>query len=312
MRTLPILHELPPGYFVEESPGGILVVHVDVAQRFHRLGYGPDSDGRLEESGLAGRHPMKQLDAEGERFLVRRFHHGGLLRPLTGARFLDPERPFRELCLSHELNKVGLRTPQVVAARARSASGLGWHLDVVTRRIEGSLDVGRVLGAVQRGELDVGRLGPLVCAAGRLVRALHRHGLRHADLTPRNMLVRTETMFDSEPDLWILDLDRSMLSDDPTPDDHARNLRRLWRHVERMELDRPRALRRTDYVRFLRAYDQGDGDWKALWRSIVQARARRQRWHRLGWWFDRRLGRTSTLPDDGRLFGASQPSEMRG
>ena len=137
--------------------------------RFHRLGFGPESDGRLEDSGLSGRHPMKQLDADGERFLVRSFHHGGLLRPVTGARFLDPERPFRELCLSHELNKAGLRTPQVVAARARIARGVGWYLDLVTRRVEGSLDVGRLLGSVQlmhppatlpTGEVAVvGRLG---------------------------------------------------------------------------------------------------------------------------------------------------------
>jgi len=320
VRTLPILRELPPGYFVEESPGGILALHVDVALRFHRLGFGPESDGRLEESGLSGRNPMMQLDADGERFLVRSFHHGGLLRSVTGARFLDPERPFRELCLSHTLNKAGLRTPQVVAARARVAPGAGWYLDLVTRRVEGSIDVGRVLGALQRGELSPRDVAPLVRALGRFVRALHRHGLLHADLTPRNVLATRATMFTDDPELWILDLDRSELGDGHTRDERARNLRRLWRHVERMELDRPRVLRRTDYVRFLVAYDPGDGAWKTIWRSIEKARSRRQGWHRLGWWFDRRLGRRSPLPDEGPLFSnqlaasgqVAEPSEMRG
>ena len=144
--TLPILEELPSGYFVDESPGGILALHAEVARDLHESGYGPENDGNLCRSELSGRRSLFELMAGGERFLVRRFSHGGLMRWITGERFLDPERPFRELILSSSLRKAGILTPQVIAARARPALGGGWYLDLVSRRIEDALDLGYVLG----------------------------------------------------------------------------------------------------------------------------------------------------------------------
>ena len=89
MRSLPILDEIPPGYFIEESPRGILVVAIEVARDFHEARFGPQSNATLEPSDLAGRKPLQELEVGGRRYVVRRFSHGGILRWMTGERFLD-------------------------------------------------------------------------------------------------------------------------------------------------------------------------------------------------------------------------------
>jgi len=85
--TLPILGDLPPGYFVEEAPGGVLAISIDYARGLHGLGFGPEEDGKLEDSDLHGRKPLFQFDLGDERLVLRRYNHGGLLRWATGARF---------------------------------------------------------------------------------------------------------------------------------------------------------------------------------------------------------------------------------
>ncbi len=314
VHTLRVLHELPPGYGVEESPGGILAVHVDVALGLHQLGFGPEHDGRLVASDLAGRHPLRELRLGSERFVVRSFHHGGLLRWLTGRRFLDPERPFRELILAHAMNRAGLRTPQVVAARARFRPGGGFWLDAVSRRVDDSLDVGIVLGRVQRGELAPVRARPLYRALGRLVRALHDAHVLHADLTPRNVLVERSELGSEQPALWVLDLEGSRIVEELSERDRLDNLRRLLRHVERMQRADGPFLTRTDTLRFLRAYHRTRSEgprsqkerqrWKDDWLAIEHTRRRRRVLHELGWWLDARFGRLSTLPARERNAGS--------
>lgn len=329
VHTLRVLQDLPPGFCVEEAPGGILALNVGLAAGFHACGFGPDRDGQLVESELAGRRPLHELRVGEQRFVVRSFHHGGFLRGLTGRRFLDPERPFNELILAHKLNRAGLPTPSVVAARMRYAPLFGFHLDVVSRRIEGALDVGRTLGRVQRGELEPVRVRGLYRALGRLVRAMHKRRVLHADLTPRNILVREADVSAEDPRLWVLDLDRSEILDELGERDRLDNLRRLARHLERMQRAGGDFLTRSDMLRFLLGYHGGSSErkgarargasaadrgeasvalshgelrrrlrrqWKTDWHAIARSRSRHRAWHAIGWWFDRRLGRLATLP----------------
>ncbi len=299
MHSLPILSELPPGYFVEESPRGILALDIDAAPALHRAGFGPEHDGSLRESDLVGRRPLKELAVGDERFVVRRYSHGGLLRWITGSRFLDPGRPFRELILAHALRRGGLRTAPVAAARARMVRAGGWHLDLITRRVEDSLDLGRVLEAVRRGEVERRALGRILPAVGIMVRQLHRHGVLHGDLTPRNVLVSQRTLGGAdEPELWIIDLDGSVWNQVLGKGERRANLRRLYRHTVRASLGKTSLLRRTDCLRFLKSYDQGEGNWKADWRAIARAHGLRSVFHAMGWVLERLFGRLSTLPEE--------------
>jgi hypothetical protein len=293
MTTLPILDELPSGYFVDESPGGVLVLHAEVTRALHEAGFGPEQDGELLRSDLSGRRSLYELDTDLGRFVVRRFSHGGLMRWFTGVRYHDPERPFRELILAASLRRAGIPTPQVVAARARMAFGGGWYLDIVTRRVAEAIDLGYILGQVRAGQLEPDVCRRLLRSTGTLVRRLHRHGCLHADLTPSNILVERSTLEESEPRLWVIDLDQSRHLDDLTLGDRHANLRRLYRYTVRRERRFGRALRLTDFMRFLVAYEPDRHRRATTWRAIAAAHKRNWLFHSLGWlfegWFARRV-----------------------
>ena len=308
MATLPVLDELPAGYFVEESPRGILALSVDAARTLHEAGFGPDTDGATEPSELVGRRPMHQIRSNGEVFVLRRFTHGGLARWLTRRRFLRAERPFRELILSDSLRRVGIPTPQVVAARARKAAVFGWSLDVLTRRIEGTTDLGFVLARAERGELSRVALRRVLAAAGALVRRLHAHGCVHADLCPNNVLVGVDGLEQGELETWILDLDRSYFAARVSDSERRANLARLFRHVERRERQRGRGLSRTDYARFLRAYDPERRHWKEDWRSIVRRHGMGRAFHGVGQLFERLFAKGGDPRAGGRPASTPGPA----
>lgn len=282
MLTPGILEGLPDGYFVEESPRGALVLHYDVARALHEVGFGPEVDGRLAASELSGRQPLQEIHGDGQRLILRRFSHGGLLRWLTGHRFRDPGRPFRELLLADFLRRVGVGTPQVVAARARRLPICGFELAVITRPVEDSIDLGYVLGMVLAGELDREFMTRLMPALGRLIRRLHAHGCLHADLQPANILISRSALDGGELDLWVLDLDRSQILPRLNESMCRSNLRRLYRHVSKREKQAGRALARTDYVRFFKGYDPDGSRWKEDWRRILIRHTFGHPRHRLG------------------------------
>lgn len=282
MHSLPILSELPRGFFVEEAPRGILAVSIEVARSFHEARFGPESDAALVQSDLVGRRPLLELDVGGQRFVVRRFSHGGCLRWITGERYLDAARPFRELILAHRVAAWGLPTPAPVAARARLARGGGWLLETVSPRIEGTLDLGRVLRLMHDGPLPHAVRRNLFGALGRFLREMHRHGLLHADLTPSNLLVQADALRGEPPRLWLVDLEGSRIR---IPLDFRRcksNLCRMYRHVERRVREGEARVTRTDLLRVLRAYEPSRAGWKAYWCAIASEHRRTRPWHGLG------------------------------
>lgn len=285
-----VLEDLPPGYFVEESPGGFLALHISVAGVFHRIGYGPEQDGPVVESDLAGRAALGEIVADGERFVVRRFRHGGMLRWFTRARFSDPERPFRELIVSNALSRSGVRTPQVVAARARRESYWGWQLELITRRVERSLDLGEALERMRSGACSEAARRALFRAAGALMRELHGMGLLHADLNPRNLLVDEESLQEARPELWVLDLDRSAFVDRLSDRERRDNLRRLLRAVLRRESRGRPFLRPVDFARFFAGYDPEGERTAADWRAVLSDHQRSRLVHGAGWLLERVLG----------------------
>lgn len=274
-----------------EDAGARFSVRDDLASAFADAGYGLEGDGALRVSTLVGRKPLFELPTSQGDFVVRRFSHGGLLRFATGERFLDPDRPFRELALAHDLRAAGVPTPEVVAARARRASGFGWQLDLVSCRIEGTSDLGALLGAARRGEIDPRSLRCAWEPFGELVAALHARGVLHADLTPNNVLVDRASLARSEPKLYVLDLDRARVVDAVGDDERRANLRRLYRFVARREERDGGALSRSDYARFLRGMRLPRGAWKDDWRAVLDAHARKERWHKAGWKLEESFGK---------------------
>lgn len=295
--------DLPAGYRWAGSDEGWLALWDERALELQRAGYSVASDAPLLPSKHAGRGNLAEIELPGGTLLVRRFQHGGLLRGVTGERYLSPKRPFLELQLSEQLRAAGFRTPRVVAARARRSGPFAWHLELVTERVSGTRDLGYILAEARAGTLGGDLRRRLSQGAGELVRDLHGAGFLHADLQPANVLWervdeapgaesgqsdqaglsaegKSRAAAPRPPRLWVLDLDGSVWRYPLGEPERIANLRRLWRNVERRERSLGPSLSRADLARFLRAYDPAD--WRSLATEIEASRARREPLHRVG------------------------------
>jgi hypothetical protein len=282
-----VLASLPEDYVLLRGRRGLLAVDRARQTQLAHAGFHPDGGERLPASDLAGRAPLRSIELSGERWVVRDFHHGGALRWLGQRAFLDPARPFRELCMAWLLDQAGIRTPRVVAARALR-DPLGWRLSLISVRVEDGVDVGSCLARMQRGELQGAARARCLRALGAFVGQLHARGFLHADLTPRNLLVSGVA-----GPVWVLDLDRARLVGPLSDGERRDNLRRLYRAVRRREAHAGPFLRAADFLRFLGAYRSalGPGEgWRADWRAIVQRDRGRALWHRAGWLLEDVLG----------------------
>ena len=273
---------LPEGYVLRRGRRGVLVAREELVEGLIELGFGPDGTAPPPSPDLSGRGRLGELQLAGERLVVRRYTHGGLLRWLTGARFADPGRPLHELELAERLLRAGIPTLRVVATRTQRAPGFGFHLELVTRRLEGVHDLAEWLESLRAGEVGVAERRRVFEACGELVGRLHAQGFLHADLHPRNVLM------DAQGELLVIDLDRSRFTERLDDGERRDNLRRLLRAVLRREERGRRFLSRADLRRFLRGYARGLGqaasDWRTDWRAIERDRRRNALWHRLGWW----------------------------
>ncbi|MEX1026156.1 MAG: lipopolysaccharide kinase InaA family protein [Planctomycetota bacterium] len=265
---------LPAGFLDERRRGARLAVRADYAQRFCDWGLRARGGEPFEASELHGRRPLATVRGSAGQVLVRRFRHGGLFAPVTGDRFLDRARPFRELALAERLRALGIATPAVVAARARRCLPFGWRLELFTLRVEGARDLAACLDERRERRLTDAEWRALVRRAGDLVGRAHAAGFVHADLHPKNIL--------EAPDgtLMLLDLDGSRFVD--ALDDAARtaNLERLWRWVAR---DHARTVSRADRWRFLTTWEAAGGsNARAAWLAVEARFRRNAALHRAG------------------------------
>lgn len=286
MTLQAVLARLPAGVEVIEGPRGVLAVRRDARDALLRAGFSPADRPRFTDADVAGRKPLGELCLGEQRLLVREFQHGGLLRAVSGRRFARPERPFEEMILAAELTERGISTPEVVAARAVRAGGIGWNLALVTRRVEDAVDGMEAIGRWKRDAASASALR-FVDALGMFLGALHRVGLFHVDLHPKNLLVRGEG---GELRFWILDLDRSSLREGLRDGERRDLLARFLRYLARREEPESRVLSPRTLARFLRAYRRGlDGGgeagrgWREDWRALAPAAAKASLRHRFGW-----------------------------
>ena len=284
----------PEGYETVRGARGWLVHERGAGERLARAGFGPDGGERLPASNIRGRGTLESLGGGKERWLVRRFRHGGWFRALGEHGFVQPARPFQELANACALAALRLPTARVVAARALKAVPFGWRLCLVSARIEGVRDGAELLEELRAGTLRAPSRAVLFHAAGELVGRMHTARFLHADLHPRNLL------FDSEARAWVLDLDRGRFLAHMNEGVRRDNLRRLFRAVRRLEARGRDFLTRGDFRRFFKGYARGFGpglDWRADWRAILRRHRARSPVHEVGWWLERLLGSGPRIRD---------------
>ncbi|MRR36693.1 hypothetical protein EG829_18925 [bacterium] len=163
------------------------------------------------ESHITGRANIRIIEPD---LVVRKLTHGGLLRHVTGSRFLGPGRSLRELSISAYLISRGIPTPEIAALRF-SKEGLFYSIDVISRLVPDSVDL-----------LTYMEAGPDDCLlrlsqAGRLISEVHGQGVYHTDLHVKNILL------DREKSPWIIDLDNAYRLDSLPEYMKKKNIRRF-------------------------------------------------------------------------------------
>lgn len=218
-------------------------------------------DGPLCPGNLANREPCRYQGRgalrairlhNGEIALVRSYRHGGLLRSFTGECFFTwPPRPFRELAITEELRRRGLRTVEVYAAGVRRLCGPFYRGWLVTRELRDGSDL---WAALQGDWAQRAGLAAVLKAAADAVRAMHREGVYHADLNLKNILVGAEN---GGVKGYVIDFDKARLFLGKLPTELAdKNLRRLLRSALKLDPER-RYLTAELWEEFLNFYHGG-------------------------------------------------------
>jgi 3-deoxy-D-manno-octulosonic acid kinase len=224
--------QVPDGFDrITDAHGRRLVVRRDQAAHIDISLCETSSDGAVKESSYSGRGRLRAIRLpEGDSALIRAYRHGGFFRAVTGRWFSSwPPRPFRELVVTEELRRRGLRTVEVYAACVSRTLGPFYRGWLITRELRGAEDF---WSALQSGTVE--RIGTAALrATAQSIRAMHRQGVYHADLNLRNILLRVE---DERPASYIIDYDRARLFLGAIPEALARqNLARLKRSARKLD-----------------------------------------------------------------------------
>lgn len=196
-----------------------------------------------------GRGGVAFLDTPDGACVLRHYRRGGWIAPVLGDRYLwsgrARSRGFAEFGLLADLRLRGLPVPAPVAARYLRR-GPYYTADLITRAIEGAQTLTAVSAARRLDARLAGRVGALIAR-------FHAAGVDHADLNAHNILV-------AEPDLWLIDFDRSEIRATGTAWKLA-NLARLKRSLLKIgacDHDET-ALDRQIWVPLMRGYERALG-----------------------------------------------------
>ncbi|GAB1344736.1 lipopolysaccharide kinase InaA family protein [Gemmatimonas sp.] len=178
---------------------------------------------------LRGRAPVyvAQLPDGGPQVVVRHAWHGGLLAPVTQDVFRRPTRAPIEMARSAELHRLGIPTTEVLGYALYDAAFGLVRVDVVTRYVDNTADLGMVLaGLVPAIECEAALTATL-----ELLERLAVHGVVHPDLNVKNILLQTTT--GSSPRALVIDVDVVHI-ETSTPDrTMQRNVARLTRSLHK-------------------------------------------------------------------------------
>jgi 3-deoxy-D-manno-octulosonic acid kinase len=227
---------LPDGLHAVQAEGAVAFAAPEVEAWVHAvLGRGArlyEAAKQEAEALFQGRGPVPVVRTPRGRWVVRRYHRGGLVAaPLLRDRYLRVglARPLREASASHEARRRGIATPQVMGG-AVYPSGPIYRADLITEYVPNGTDLAR---ALFRDELTVGERMQILRSVGALVARAAATGIEHVDLNAKNVLLDWSA---GGPTPLLLDLDRCRVlpvgvRGDPTPM-VERLTRSLRRHAE--------------------------------------------------------------------------------
>jgi len=234
---------------------------------------------------LRGRtlHPSIPI-RNGERLVIRRYSHGGLLRAVTGDLYFLGSRSFQELALTEEILSCGISTIQPIGAIHHLIASPFYKAYLLSLELPQAIDLIQYFGKISPRpspeELLFKRR--TIRSAGRLLREFHKAGFLHGDLQLKNILVSGDRAL-------LIDFDRSSRKKLLSAEEKMRNLLRLNRSVEKWKRHGLR-ITRTDRWRFFRAYADDDVEIRGMIQRALRTYPLRLFLHRAGWAIQRFLG----------------------
>ena len=180
-----------------------------------------------QQGGLAGaatgRGSAWFLDTPFGSAVLREYLRGGLPARISRDRYIftgwEKTRPVAEFRILEQLSGEGLPVPEPLAALARRR-GLFYTGSLLTRKISGTLPLADLM-------LEKSEQPRLWRRTGRCIRRFHDHGVVHADLNARNILVNLEDR------VYLIDFDRARMAPGQK-DAYKRNLDRLERSFRKL------------------------------------------------------------------------------
>lgn len=178
---------------------------------------------------LRGRAPVyvATLPPSGPTVVVRHAWHGGLLAPLTQDLFRRPTRAPLEFMRSRELQALGIPTTEVLGYVLYDAPfGLA-RVDVMTRYVPDTADLGMVLAGLAPSIDCDAAMG----ATMELLSNLATHRVVHPDLNVKNILLHTPEGAPARA--MVIDVDVVQLPVGSSTEAMARNVARLSRSLRK-------------------------------------------------------------------------------
>ncbi|MFT5789612.1 MAG: 3-deoxy-D-manno-octulosonic acid kinase [Shewanella sp.] len=158
-----------------------------------------------------------KIAATQHQWVLRHYYRGGLIEKISRDQYfftgLARTRAVAELALLETLYQQGLPVPKPIAANVEH-SGLRYRADLIIERVDGAEDLVARLSKISMTSEQWQSLG-------KCIARFHNHGVYHADLNAKNILIAAE-------EFYLIDFDRCDIRT-PKADWQQSNMDRLLR-----------------------------------------------------------------------------------
>ncbi|MFQ6372838.1 3-deoxy-D-manno-octulosonic acid kinase [Shewanella sp. YIC-542] len=174
-----------------------------------------------------GRYTTWFVQYEHQQWVLRHYWRGGLVGKMNRDAYLysgiHRTRAVAELQLLERLHQQGMPVPKPIAAHV-ARFGLWYRADLLIERIADARDLVAILSQTSLTDEQWQRLGAQIGE-------FHRHGVFHADLNAKNILLAGEQFY-------LIDFDRGCIKPPATAWQQA-NLARLLRSFNKEQKKQP-------------------------------------------------------------------------
>lgn len=226
-------------------------------------------------------HPSFSLK-NGQRVVIRRYYHGGLLSFFIRDLYIFGSRSFEELILTEEIRLCGIPTIEPIGAIHQTIFPFFYKSFLISLKIPNVCDLKSFLIKIgnKPSYKNLVLKREIIRLVGKLIKKFHDKGFFHRDLQLKNILVAEEGK------AFLLDFDRCHKKPLIAPDDRIKNILRLKRSAEKWKRT-GLSITRTDQMRFFLSYTDGDITIRNYLKKTIRYYKLFLPFHKLVWFIKR-------------------------